>query len=96
MSEKRVGEMDDKDFMELVHNFIETQSGSDDPLPGETFFELWAEIERERKPVEIQGMIVEGKLVFLPPAHADVPLFVRENEIAIGGHVVRVNLVEEE
>ena len=48
MIEKHVGAMKYDEFMKLIDNFIETQSSSDDPLPAETFFDLWAEIEREQ------------------------------------------------
>lgn len=90
MISELIGQMPGEEFDALLDGFIE--SGRDDPLPAEAFVELWADIEDARKPVEIEGMIVKGKLVFLPPAHADVPLVVRENEIAIGGQVIRIRL----
>ncbi|MBC8254762.1 MAG: hypothetical protein H8E35_12160 [Ardenticatenia bacterium] len=92
MSEKLLGQMNGEEFEALVDKFIESQ-GKDIPLPGETFFEMWADVEDTGRPIDIQGMIVDDRLVFLPPARADVSLIVRENEIAVGGSVIRVHLV---
>jgi hypothetical protein len=85
--------MSNDEFDALVDRFIETQSSEEAPLPGETFFEMWADIEDAREPIDIQGMVVDDRLILLPPVHTDVPLTVRENEIAIGGQVIRVHLV---
>lgn len=93
MNDKVIGQMSEEEFNALIERFIETQSDKDDPLPGEVFFDLWAEIEAAREPIAIKGMVVEGKLVFLPPVGTSAPLIVHDNEIAVGGHIVRVELV---
>ena len=93
MNEKLIGQMNGEEFETLVDRFIETQSSEDAPLPGETFFEMWADVEDTRRPIDIQGMIIDDRLVLLPPARADVPVTVHENEITISGRVIRVHLV---
>lgn len=93
MKEKLVGQMDGEEFDSLLERFIETQSGPDEPLPGEVFFDLWADIEEGRAPIEINGVVVEGRLVLLPPASASVPVTVSENEIVLGDQVIKIRLV---
>jgi len=93
MKEKLIGQMDGEEFDSLLERFIETQSGPDEPLPSEVFFDLWADIEEGRVPIEINGMVVEGRLVLLPPASASVPVTVSENEIVLGDQVIKIRLV---
>jgi hypothetical protein len=82
MDKPIVGHMDTEKFETMIETFIEHRSGEDDRLPAETFFELLAERQAVREPVEVHVSWLEtGPVITTSP---DAPL-------TIEGHRIRFN-----
>lgn len=79
--------MNKKSFDQAFASFI--QRGEEKITP-QTFFQVLAEIERERaqKTIELQAQIVEGQLQFAPSPE----LSVRGNEIWLGQQRIVVHV----
>jgi hypothetical protein len=62
----------------------------EEKITPKTFFQVLAEIERERaqKTIELQAKIIEGKLRF----EASPEIYVHENEIVFGNHRIVVKM----
>ena len=62
----------------------------EEKITPKTFFQVLAEIERERaqKTIELQAKIVEGKLYF----ESSPEIFVHENEIVLGNQKIVVKM----
>ncbi len=63
-------------------------------IPSDTFFATLEDIETQRLPqcIDMEGEIVEDKLVFTPPKDVPLPFTVRDNEIILGDYTIRVHL----
>ncbi len=82
MKYKTLEQLTDEEFETVIENFIEQEAEGTDEMEASTFFRLWNEIEKNRaKPtIEVEGNIMEGKLVL----SLEKPAFnvsVHENEI---------------
>ena len=82
MKEKALEQLTDAEFETVIENFIEQEAEGTDEMEASTFFRLWDEIEKKRaKPtIEVEGNIVEGKLVLSLEKPA-LNVSVRDNEI---------------
>jgi hypothetical protein len=82
MKDKTLEQLTDEEFETVIENFIEQEAGGMDEMEASTFFRLWDEIEKKRaKPtIEVEGNIMEGKLVLSLEKPA-LNVSVRENEI---------------
>jgi len=76
---KTLEEMPVAEYEAVVERFIEEASRWDGSLPVETFFEVWAAIERRKETVEVQACIEDDRLVLTAPP--DSPLTVQDNRI---------------
>ena len=65
MKDKTLEQLTDEEFNTVIENFIEREAEGTDEMEASTFFRLWDEIEKKRtKPtIEVEGNIVDGKLV---------------------------------
>ena len=79
MKAQTFDELSQEEFNQLINGFIERE---DDEMELSTFFQVMKELETKRNTevVELEGEIVDGKVVFDTPA----PLPVQTNEIYIG------------
>lgn len=73
----------DKAFAEFIRR-------GEEKITPRTFFQILAEIERERvqKTIELRAKIVEGKLQFEPSPEVSV----HDNEIVLGNQRIVVNV----
>ena len=75
-----VGHIDTDEFEALIETFIEHRSGEDDRLPAQTFFELLAERQAAKEPLEIHVAWSEtGPVITASP---DAPLTVEGHRIS--------------
>jgi predicted nucleotidyltransferase len=79
MKAQTFDELSQEEFNQLIDGFIER---GDDEMELSTFFTVMHELELKRcsKVIELEGEIVDDKIVFDTPA----PLPVRPNEIYVG------------
>ena len=82
MKDKTLEQLTDEEFETVIENFIEQEAEGTDEMEVSTFFQLWNEIEKKRvKPtIEVEGNIVEGRLV-LSLSQQALNVSVNENEI---------------
>lgn len=65
MKDKTLEQLTDEEFENVIENFISQEASGTDEIEVSTFFRLWDEIEKKRTlpTIEVEGNIVEGKLV---------------------------------
>ncbi|MFQ6039650.1 MAG: hypothetical protein ACE5PV_02235 [Candidatus Poribacteria bacterium] len=82
MKDKSLEKLTDEEFNKVIENFIEREAEGTDEMEVSTFFQLWDEIEKKRikQTIEVEGNIVEGKLVLSLEKPA-LNISVHENEI---------------
>jgi len=95
MKDKTLEQLTDEEFETVIENFIEQEAEGTDEMEVSTFFQSWDEIERNRvKPtIEVEGNIVEGRLVLSLPQQA-LNVSINENEIITPYERIVVRLVE--
>lgn len=79
---------------QVMDNFIDQSSHQNDEIPASTFFELLfaKSVERTNKTFEIEGRIVDGKIVFILPKAPDANVHVQDNQIVIGEQRIVIKL----
>ena len=92
MPEKRIGEMDDTDFAQLVEAFVDRPSGPDDEIPAELVFAMLDRAESVQDVLVLQSQVVGDRLVLSTPPVARVPDGVRDIEIRLPNVRVVVSL----
>ncbi len=92
MSEKRIGEMDDAKFAQLMETFVDRPSGPDDEIPAELVFAMLDEAELTPGPLDLHSQLVGDRLVLSTPPGARVPESVRDIEIRLPNVRVVVSL----
>ena len=92
MPEKRIGEMDDADFAQLVEAFVERPFGPDDEIPAELVFAMLDRVEAVQDILVLQSQVVGDRLVLSTPPGARVPAGVRDIEIRLPNVRVVVSL----
>ena len=94
MSDKAVTELDYEQFESLVDSFIERSLHEFGEMPASPFFELLFEKRAERmtETVEVEGEIVNNRLVLKLPADMETAVQVKDNEILIGDRRIVVRL----
>jgi hypothetical protein len=87
MAKKTIASMSDREFDELLEQFIER---GEDKITLPTFLQVMSDIAARRKPheVELSGRLVNGEVIFDSPA----PLVVDKSTIYIGDTKVKLNL----
>ena len=87
MAKKTIASMSDREFDELLEQFIER---GEDKITLPTFLQVMSEIAAQRKPheVELSGRLVNGEVIFDSPT----PLVVDKSTIYIGDTKVKLNL----
>jgi hypothetical protein len=94
MTEELLTEMNYDTMSALIDNYIERSSQQSGEMPTSSFFTLlFANLaQRIRNPFEIEGRIIDGKLVLLQPNIMIPDLYVENNQIVIGEQRVIVRL----
>ena len=68
-----------KEFEKSIQEYIAWAATWDGSLPPDVFFGVWADIQQEKKPLELKAHVVQGRLTFtLPP---DSSIKVSDNSI---------------
>ena len=72
MKDKTLEQLTDEEFGTVIESFIELEAEGTDKMEASTFLRLWSEIEKKRaKPtIEVEGNIVDGKLVLSLSQHS--------------------------
>lgn len=81
------------DFERSLNEFLEREAYGFDELPASTFFELMAEIEREKmeQPIELEADITDGEIQLALLNSAGASVKVQHNEIIIEGRRILVH-----
>lgn len=63
-------------------------------IPSDIFFAALTEPEGERplQQIDMEGKIVGGKLILIPPQNIPLPFTVHDNEIIMGNYTIRLHL----
>ena len=86
--------MDFDEFQSVVEGFIDRSSQGSGEMQASSFFELlFAKMtERVTETIEVEGEVVNNRLVLRLPAELESTVQVKNNEILIGGHRIMVKL----
>lgn len=81
--------MDKERFDKAFEHFIEE---GDEKITPKTFFEVLADIEKERvlRTIELRAFIADGELKFLPTEDISA----HDNEIILGNQLIKIKIVE--
>jgi hypothetical protein len=81
--------MDKERFDKAFEHFIEE---GDEKITPKTFFEVLADIEKERvlRTIELRAFIVNGELKFFPTEDISA----HDNEILLGNQLIKIKIVE--
>jgi len=81
--------MDKERFDKAFEHFIKE---GDEKITPQTFFEVLADIEKERaqRAIELRAVIDNGELKFLPTEEISV----HDNEIVLGNQRIKIKIVE--
>lgn len=65
MKDKTLEQLTSEEFEDVIENFISQEASGTFDFEVSTFFRLWDKIEKKRTlpTIEVEGNIVEGKLV---------------------------------
>ena len=94
MSDKLLSEMSYDEFDALMNVYIDQSSQQTGEIPASSFFELLFNqvAQRVTDTFELEGRIVDGKLVFELPQIPLPNVFIQDNQILIGNQRIVVNL----
>lgn len=67
MSQSTIDSIPQEAFDEAVQKYISWAAEWDGALPADTFFGVWADLQRERKPLALKARVVEGRLELTAP-----------------------------
>ena len=97
MSEHRIKTMDFDEFQSVADGFIERSSHEFGEMPASSFFELLFDklAERVTETVEVEGEIVNNRLVLKLPVDVETAVQVKDNEILVGDRRIVVKLKDD-
>lgn len=59
-------------FAQVLDDYISWAADWDGSLPPDVFFGVWADLQHEKKPLEIHARIVHGQLQFTSPVEGAI------------------------
>jgi hypothetical protein len=94
MTENRIKTIDFDEFQSLADGFIERSAHEFGEMPASSFFELLFEkmAKRVTETIELEGEIVDNRIVLRLPADLETAVHVQDNEILIGDRRIIVKL----
>ena len=72
MTDGTVDYLSPEEFEQAINNYIDWATEWDGALPADVFFGVWADFEREKKPLELKARLVEGELELVSPSTSSV------------------------
>jgi hypothetical protein len=95
MAEKLLTEMSYEEMEALIDQYIDRSSQQSEEMPANAFLVLLAETiaRRRAQTVEIEGRLINGRLVLLQPNTVNSGLYVQNNQIVIGEQRISVKLL---
>jgi|LakMenEpi03Aug12_release.lakeMendotaPanAssembly.Ray.scaffolds.fasta_scaffold386706_2 hypothetical protein len=95
MTEKLLTEMSYEEMEALIDQYIDRSSQQSEEMPANAFLALLAETiaRRRAQTVEIEGRLINGRLVLLQPNTVNSGLYVQNNQIVIGEQRISVKLL---
>lgn len=95
MTEKLLTEMSYEEMEALIDQYIDRSSQQSEEMPANAFLVLLAETiaRRRAQTVEIEGRLINGRLVLLQPNTVNSGLYVQNNQIVIGEQRISVKLL---
>lgn len=82
MSKKHpVKETQSDSMAQVIEQHINWAAEWDGALPADTFFDIWAEFQKEKKTIALKARIIEGHLELTAPPHSSVK--VEKNHILL-------------
>lgn len=79
MSQPTIDGISQQEFDEAIEHHIEWASEWDGALDTDVFFGVWADFQKERKPLELRARVVEGHLQLAPAPESSIR--VQDNRI---------------
>ena len=79
MSQPAIDTISQQEFDEAIERHIHWASEWDGALPADVFFGVWADLQQEKKSLELRARIVEGRLQLAPAPESSIR--VQENRI---------------
>jgi hypothetical protein len=55
------------EFANAIKQYIGWAAAWDGALPADVFFGVWADLQQQKKPLELKARIVQGQLKFVTP-----------------------------
>jgi len=94
MTEKLLTEMSYDEMNALIDNYIDHSSQQSSEMPASAFLTLLFEnlAKRAKQVFEVEGCVIDGKLVLIQPEIMTADLYVQNNQIVIGDQRIVVRL----
>jgi hypothetical protein len=72
MDQPTVDSLSQEAFDEAIETYIRWAAEWDGALPADTFFGVWADLQREKKPLSLKARVVKGRLELTAPLDSKV------------------------
>ena len=72
MKRPTIDTISEQAFDESIQKYISWASEWDGALPADTFFGVWADLQREKKPLALKARVIEGKLELQAPPESSI------------------------
>ncbi len=70
--EDPVEQLSPESMAEVIHSHINWAAEWDGTLPPDAFFGIWAEFQKEKKPIALKARIIEGHLELTAPPQSSI------------------------
>lgn len=81
MAEKLIGEMENRDFEQMIGSFITRSTSLDEPIPSEVVFAMVEQNERSTQALDLNSVLIKDRLVISAAPNTTLPANVREIEL---------------
>lgn len=61
-----------EEFKETIQDHITWAAEWDGSLPADVFFGVWADLQQEKRPLELSARVIEGRLQLVAPPESPV------------------------
>lgn len=79
MNQATIDAVSEDEFGEAIQTYISWAAEWDGSLPADTFFGVWADLQKEKEPLALKARVVKGRLeLYAPP---DSTVKVTDNHI---------------
>ncbi len=72
MTTETIDSVSTAEFENAVRQYISWAAAWDGALPADVFFGIWADLQQEKKPLQLQARVVQGQLQFMTPTEGTI------------------------